>query len=188
MLTFQLIMKSINIVIVTALAIVINLKVSQPSAAKENKPNGCFCVGLNIGFSYREPFLMPSVWSQDERFSKHLTQQLHGNRSVLAGRCGKLEKKMYRYKKYFVRDLGGGKRFSVFLSLTMLLISFKKEKMGHSSLTQLRWNQLDPAVWSIRNDCSWLISNYRISIIGNVSGWICGLTSMIPGFVKSWDF
>lgn len=61
MLTFQLIMKSINIVIVTALAIVINLKVSQPSAAKENKPNGCFCVGLNIGFSYREPFLMPSI-------------------------------------------------------------------------------------------------------------------------------
>lgn len=43
MLTFQLIMKSINVVIVTALAITTNLKISQPSAAGENKPNGGFC-------------------------------------------------------------------------------------------------------------------------------------------------
>lgn len=56
MLSFQLIMKSINIVIVTAPAMVINLKVSQPSVAGENKPNGCFCVRLNIGFSYRNHF------------------------------------------------------------------------------------------------------------------------------------
>ena len=50
MLTFPLIMKSLNVIITTALTMVI--KVSQPSAVEENK-SGSFYVELNIGFSYR---------------------------------------------------------------------------------------------------------------------------------------
>lgn len=94
----------------------------------------------------------------------------------------KLEKKCIGTKHTLLEfQVGEGDSlcFRVTLFCRFLL---KKEKMGHSSLTQLRGNQLDPAVCGIRTDCSWLTSNYRISVIGDVSGQICGLTSMIPGF------
>ena len=48
----------------------------------------------------------------------------------------KLEKK-YIDTKHTLLEFPVGGRDSLFLSHTILLISFKKEKMGHSSLIQL---------------------------------------------------
>lgn len=53
--------ETVDVIIILTLITVINLKVSQLSAAGENKPSGSFCVGLELGLSSEEPFLMPSI-------------------------------------------------------------------------------------------------------------------------------
>lgn len=53
--------ETVDVIIILTLITVINLKVSQLSAAGETKPSGSFCVGLELGLSSEELFLMPSI-------------------------------------------------------------------------------------------------------------------------------